>query len=82
MRWSTYADSGEQAKKPDTYLGLKVCFGDKMMGFAYCFVGGYFIGEGVVTLTRCVLGTAGATEVRNPRRRSRLQTLPFGGSGW
>ena len=37
--------------EPDTYLGLKVFLGDKILGFSYAYIGGYFIGEGARVVT-------------------------------
>ena len=33
-------------EKSENHLGLKVCLGDRIVGFSYCVFGGYFIGEG------------------------------------
>ena len=37
--------------QPDTYLGLKVFLGDKILGFSYAYIGGYFIGDGARGVT-------------------------------
>lgn len=36
---------------PEHYLGAKVFLPDKILGFAYCMLGGYFIGEGASVVT-------------------------------
>lgn len=50
--------------EPEHYLGAKVFLPEKILGFAYCMLGGYFIGEGasVVTVnTICVNQTTRAS---------------------
>lgn len=36
---------------PYKYLGLKVSIDNKILGFAYCMAGGYYIGEGAKVVT-------------------------------
>ena len=37
--------------EPDIYLGLKVSFGDEIVGFCYALLGGYYIGENAKVVT-------------------------------
>ena len=37
--------------EPDIYLGLKVNFGDEIVGFCYALLGGYYIGENAKVVT-------------------------------
>lgn len=38
-------------EEPDKFLALKATLDDKLVGFAYCYVGGYFIGSDATVVT-------------------------------
>lgn len=40
-------------ENPETHLGLKVSLGNRILGFSFCSIGSYFIGDGarIVTVT-------------------------------
>lgn len=42
---------------PDTYLGLKVTLGDKVVGFCYALFGDYYIGDGAKVVTVITIAT-------------------------
>jgi hypothetical protein len=45
--------------EPDKYLGLKVMLGDRMLGFCYAMIGGFYVGDArVVTVIAIVTDKA------------------------
>ena len=49
-------------QEPNTYLGLKVSFGDQIVGFCYALLGGYYIGDDAKVVT--VISISTSTEIR------------------
>lgn len=52
-------------QEPNIYLGLKVSFGDEIVGFCYALLGGYYIGEDAKIVTVIAI-------VTSPRIRTRI----------
>lgn len=47
-------------QEPDTYLGLKVTFGDEIVGFCYALLGGYYVGQDTKVVTVITIATSPA----------------------